>query len=125
MKAQVGGRRVAAAVATSVLILLAGACGGPAKTNAAKSSPTTSTTRAATTTTLRRAPIKRHPSLRGATKASRPRHRPALAVHRDPLCPLTGLPPQGGTLPKRAALAVKVENLPQARPQWGLDKADI
>jgi hypothetical protein len=125
MKAQVGGRRVAAAVATSVLILLAGACGGPAKTNAAKSSPTTSTTRAATTTTLRRAPIKRHPSLRGATKASRPRHRPALAVHRDPLCPLTGLPPQGGTVPKRAALAVKVENLPQARPQWGLDKADI
>jgi hypothetical protein len=38
---------------------------------------------------------------------------------------LTGLPPQGGTVPKRAALAVKVENLPQARPQWGLDKADI
>jgi hypothetical protein len=28
-------------------------------------------------------------------------------------------------VPQRAALAVKVENLPQARPQWGLDKADI
>jgi Protein of unknown function (DUF3048) N-terminal domain/Protein of unknown function (DUF3048) C-terminal domain len=28
-------------------------------------------------------------------------------------------------VPDHAALAVKVENLPQARPQWGLDKADI
>ncbi|MDA8301955.1 MAG: DUF3048 domain-containing protein [Actinomycetota bacterium] len=28
-------------------------------------------------------------------------------------------------MPRHAALAVKVENLPQARPQWGLDKADI
>ncbi|HET9061003.1 MAG TPA: DUF3048 domain-containing protein [Acidimicrobiales bacterium] len=28
-------------------------------------------------------------------------------------------------MPRHAALAVKVENLPEARPQWGLDKADI
>lgn len=28
-------------------------------------------------------------------------------------------------MPRHAALAVKVENLPQARPQWGLDEADI
>jgi hypothetical protein len=28
-------------------------------------------------------------------------------------------------VPKRAAVAVKVENLPQARPQFGLDQADI
>jgi hypothetical protein len=28
-------------------------------------------------------------------------------------------------VPQRAALAVKVENLPEARPQYGLDKADI
>lgn len=28
-------------------------------------------------------------------------------------------------MPQRPALAVKVENLPQARPQWGLDYADI
>jgi hypothetical protein len=28
-------------------------------------------------------------------------------------------------VPDRPALAVKVENLPAARPQWGLDKADI
>jgi len=41
------------------------------------------------------------------------------------LCPLTGLPAPGRHVPQHAALAVKVENLPQARPQWGIDKADI
>lgn len=46
-------------------------------------------------------------------------------VHHQPLCPLTGLRPPGGRVPRRAALAVKVENLPEARPQWGLDHADI
>lgn len=43
-----------------------------------------------------------------------------------PLCPLTGAPvPGGGPVPQRAALAVKVDNYPSARPQSGLDKADI
>jgi hypothetical protein len=41
-------------------------------------------------------------------------------------CPLTGLPvPGGGSVPPRPALAVKVDNYPAARPQSGLDKADI
>jgi hypothetical protein len=42
-----------------------------------------------------------------------------------PACPLTGLPAPGGKIPARPALAVKIENLPEARPQAGLDKADI
>src|SRR5262245_2320966 len=42
-----------------------------------------------------------------------------------PTCPLTGLRPKGGTVPRRPALAIKVENLPLARPQTGLDSADI
>ena len=41
------------------------------------------------------------------------------------LCPLTGLPAPGGTVPRRPAMAVKVDNYPAARPQSGLDKADI
>lgn len=41
-----------------------------------------------------------------------------------PPCPLTGLLPEGG-VPDRPALAVKVENLPEARPQAGLQDADI
>jgi hypothetical protein len=129
MKAPVGGRRVAAAVATSILVLLASACGGHAKPAAVKlsttrsstsSSTSTTTTRTSTSTTVRRRPRKPDPPLRGAH-----RRKAVLVAHHDPVCPLTGLQPPGGNVPKRAALAVKVENLPQARPQWGLDKADI
>lgn len=39
-------------------------------------------------------------------------------------CPLTDLESPGG-VPERPALAVKVENLAAARPQAGLDRADI
>jgi hypothetical protein len=42
------------------------------------------------------------------------------------ICPLTGAPvPGGGSVPARPALAVKVDNYPAARPQSGLDDADI
>jgi DUF3048 family protein len=41
-----------------------------------------------------------------------------------PECPLSGVDPKG-TVPVRPALAVKVENLPAARPQTGLSWADI
>jgi hypothetical protein len=41
-------------------------------------------------------------------------------------CPLTGTPvPGGGPVPQRVALAVKIDNYPAARPQSGMDKADI
>jgi hypothetical protein len=42
-----------------------------------------------------------------------------------PICPLTGLGPRGGKVPNRPALAVKVENIPVARPQTGLSFADV
>lgn len=41
-----------------------------------------------------------------------------------PVCPLTGLAAPNG-IPDQPALAVKVENLPAARPQSGLATADI
>src|SRR5438445_1471791 len=41
-----------------------------------------------------------------------------------PVCPLTGVNPKG-SVPNRPALAMKVENLPSARPQTGLSWADI
>ena len=40
-------------------------------------------------------------------------------------CPLTGQPAPGDKVPQRPALAVKVENLPAARPQYGLAAADV
>ncbi|MEI6454091.1 MAG: DUF3048 domain-containing protein [Actinomycetes bacterium] len=41
------------------------------------------------------------------------------------ICPLTGQPALSKTVPSRPALAVKVDNYEGARPQAGLDKADI
>ncbi|HEX8098861.1 MAG TPA: DUF3048 domain-containing protein [Actinomycetota bacterium] len=41
------------------------------------------------------------------------------------ICPLLGIKPPGGSVPDRPALAVKVENLPEVRPQTGLSFADI
>ncbi|HVL64248.1 MAG TPA: DUF3048 domain-containing protein [Actinomycetota bacterium] len=43
----------------------------------------------------------------------------------DPVCPLTGLPPAKGVKLSRPAVAVKIENDPAARPQAGLEYADI
>jgi hypothetical protein len=51
----------------------------------------------------------------------------ALARHKPPkppTCPLTGVAPHH-PVPDRPALAIKVENLPEARPQAGLERADI
>jgi len=42
-----------------------------------------------------------------------------------PACPLTGEPAPHGAVPDRPALAIKVENAPEARPQTGLNDADI
>jgi hypothetical protein len=40
-------------------------------------------------------------------------------------CPLTGAPVPGSEVPDRPALAVKIENAPEARPQAALNEADV
>src|SRR3954447_1343617 len=40
-------------------------------------------------------------------------------------CPLTGVPPQSGQDIHRPALAVKIDNINAARPQAGIDHADV
>jgi hypothetical protein len=42
-----------------------------------------------------------------------------------PTAPLTGQPDPSGLSVKRPALTVKIENTPQALPQWGIDQADV
>src|SRR5260370_480965 len=42
-----------------------------------------------------------------------------------PVAPLTGLPDPTGQSFRRPALSVKIENAPEARPQTGLQNADI
>lgn len=43
----------------------------------------------------------------------------------DPTCPLTGLPPSNPASLERPAVGLKIENSPQARPQAGLENADV
>ncbi|OYV58593.1 MAG: hypothetical protein B7Z69_09290, partial [Actinobacteria bacterium 21-73-9] len=42
-----------------------------------------------------------------------------------PIAPLTGLPDPGGAALHRPALTVKIENTPEAMPQWGVAQADV
>src|SRR5205807_7864396 len=49
----------------------------------------------------------------------------ASAAAVPPVCPLTGAPAPGGSIPQRPAFAVKMPNDPTGRPQTGLDKTDI
>ena len=42
-----------------------------------------------------------------------------------PIAPLTGLPDPSGQSLTRPALSIKIENTPEARPQTGLDAADV
>lgn len=103
MKQRPGAGRVVSIFATTAIAMaLVGGC-GHSKKNAI--SEPTSTTAAPTTTS-------------STTTTTTP-------VRHGPLCPLTGAPPPHGTVPKRPAVAVKVENLAAARPQWGLDHTDI
>jgi hypothetical protein len=50
---------------------------------------------------------------------------PPTTAAPGPACPLSGTPAPGGVVPQRPAVAVKVDNYPTARPQSGLDKADV
>ena len=101
--------------AASVLICTAlfAACGGDDKsadTTAApsSSSSTTSTTEAPPTTTA--------PTTAESTTTTAPA---------KPVMPLTGMDITDPALAARAALVVKIDNHPQARPQEGLNDADI
>lgn len=77
--------------------------------------------------------VQTHHPMRHTAKAphrKRARHRRARVVKvkrppAPPVCPLTGLRPPHGRIPHREVLAVKVGNNPSARPQSGLDSADV
>lgn len=50
---------------------------------------------------------------------------PSPSPEPDPVCPLTGVAPESEAVLARPAVAVKIENSPQARPQAGLEDADL
>ena len=41
------------------------------------------------------------------------------------IAPLTGLPDPSGAAQERPALTIKIENTPEALPQYGIDRADV
>ena len=55
----------------------------------------------------------------------RPRRQRPPRRFRLPTAPLTGLPDPGGAALTRPALTVKIENTPEALPQWGINQADV
>jgi hypothetical protein len=50
---------------------------------------------------------------------------PTTTLPKPPTAPLTGLPDPSGQSQTRPVLSVKVENTPDARPQVGIDQADV
>lgn len=65
----------------------------------------------------------------GGDKTAAPREKPPPSTTTTtipvPTAPFTGLPDPDGVANARASVAVKIENSPDARPQSGLDIADI
>jgi hypothetical protein len=99
-------KRIGIASAAAVVVL--GAIGGGAYALTSSGSATA----APTTTTATTAP---------GHKVTHPKKPVTAAV----TCPLTGMPAPGGKVPQRPVLAVKVGNDPDARPQSGLQDADV
>jgi hypothetical protein len=74
---------------------------GLVATNAIADTTTTSSTTTATTVTVHK------------------------AVRKVPVAPLTGVPEPGDITKHRSALTIKIENTPEARPQYGIEDADV
>ncbi len=49
----------------------------------------------------------------------------STTVHHSPVAPLSGLADPSGVSLTRPALSIKIENTPEALPQWGVDQADV
>ncbi len=58
-------------------------------------------------------------------KAAKSKESTTTTVPPPPTAPLTGLPDPSGASRTRPALIIKIENTPEARPQTGLESADV
>lgn len=111
---------IATAIVAAELLVLAACSGGSDETASTTAAPATSTTEApttSTTTTTTEAP---------ATTTSTTIE-PTTTTEPDVLrMPLTGVPiSDPSEIPQRPAQAVKIDNVGPARPQSGLNEADI
>lgn len=116
------GRRRVVATALASAVLVAACSGGdtaaPA-TTPATSAATTSTRAPATTT----APTTTQATTTTAATTTSPAT--TTTIPAPPVYPLTGLPATDPALAARETLVVKIDNAPPARPQSGLNEADM
>jgi hypothetical protein len=66
--------------------------------------------------------IRRHPGANAVATTTTTSTTTTVSI---PNAPLTGLPDPGGSALTRSALTVKIENTPEALPQWGVEDADV
>ncbi len=118
-------RRPALVVLALVGGLVAAACNGSGQAANTEAPPTTQR-RPDTTTTEEPATTQRRPDTttsEASTTTAAPTTTTELVIER---MPLTGAPLEfGQSVPDRPALVVKIDNNPRARPQSGLNAADI
>ncbi len=106
-------------VAGIVLLTTVAACGGSDDESApvTTEAPSPTTTEAAVSTTSA-APATTVTDTEAATETT-------TTAEAEPVMPLTGLPIDDEAVAARPALVAKIDNHPQARPQFGLNGADI
>lgn len=102
---------------------LVAACGGgdaaaPTSTDVPAPPATTSAATVAATDPTTTAPATTLPATTAAAETT-------TTIPADPVMPLTGMPITDPVLAARPAMVVKIDNHPQARPQFGLNAADI
>lgn len=118
-------RTVVVAGVAATLVLIAAACGGDdddaAPTTVADTEPATTEALETTVPETTEAPTTPPPTSPPTTLAPTTTTEAVI-----PRMPLTGVPLEfGQTVPDRPALVVKIDNHPDARPQSGLNDADI
>jgi len=102
--------RFAASIAISIFVLAASACSGGGTTTVARSTTTTTTVVPVATTV---------PQITSTTAL--PTSTTLAAI--IPTAPFTGIASESDL--SRPAFVVKIDNAPQARPQWGINQADV
>ena len=68
---------------------------------------------------------KPEPATSNGSGAASPSGSPSAPTHVAGTCPLTGLEPVDSRVLQRPAMAVKIDNAPEARPQPALNRADL
>ncbi len=120
MTPRISRRTVLQGGALSALGLILAACGGDESSGDTTTAASTGSTDAAAEATTPATEVATTTGVTNTTTGG-----PTTTVAAGPTYPLTGLPVDDEARAVRPAMVVKVDNHPQARPQYGLNEADI